>query len=82
MNVPFKEGKDVTRDEVNNLYIEATRNKGLKIKDIAKAVDRSESLLSRWFRHQISISPTVELRILEFVKNYEPKYKTIKIIDN
>jgi ParB-like chromosome segregation protein Spo0J len=67
----------LSRDERLKLRLEIL-DKELKIKDLASAVKRSPSLISQYLKNQVDIDPSIENKLIEFVKN-SPRFQFVKV---
>ncbi|WP_243357256.1 hypothetical protein [Bacillus litorisediminis] len=70
----------MTRNEINALYLEAHK-KGIKNKDIAKAIGCSQSLVSQFFNHKANMSPQKEKELRAFILD-QPEYRLLKVAVN
>lgn len=57
----------MNRDQRNKLWMEA-RDKGLTLTQLSKEVGYSISMLSKYFRHQVSLSTEVESKLIRIIK--------------
>jgi transcriptional regulator with XRE-family HTH domain len=57
----------MNRDQRNKLYLEA-RDKGLTLTQLSKEVGYSISMLSKYFRHQLSLPAETESKLVQVIK--------------